>query len=200
MIWYEMPSRLKTRSLNLYPASMNTVYGVKWGYINSRGEIELKTRYDYASDFQGNGLAIAGVKDFYEIINVYGEYVVQPKYANISEFSEGRAAVMDNKGFKVIDESGKEITQKYYNFMGNYEEGRALFGNIDLKGNYLYGYLDKQGKEVIFARYESASNFNGGKAVVKIKQGEYALIGINGEQASNLICFVKLHIFNLCKL
>lgn len=107
MIGYEMPSRLKTRGLRLYPTSINTAKGVKWGYINSKGQIVLKTKYDSASDFQGNGLAIVMVKDDYGIINISGQYVVKPKYFNVSEFADGLATVADSKGFKVIDEGGK---------------------------------------------------------------------------------------------
>ncbi|MDP4147646.1 MAG: WG repeat-containing protein, partial [Bacillota bacterium] len=49
------------------------------------------------------------------------------------------------------------------------------------EGKYLYGYLDRQGKEVIPLQYEFASDFVDGKAVVKIKDNEYALIGPNGD-------------------
>lgn len=167
---------------DLYPASINTVDGVKWGFINSKGEIRIKVKYDDASDFQNNGLSVVGVKDVYGIINTSGKYVVEPRYSSISQFSEGLSVVMGSKGFKLINESGKEITKKDYDYLGNCKDGRVLFGIIDSKGNYLYGYLDKEGKEVIPSKYESAQDFNALKAVVKIKQGEYALIGINGEQ------------------
>ncbi|OFI05942.1 anti-sigma-V factor RsiV [Clostridium acetireducens DSM 10703] len=177
----EILSNIINKENNLYAASIKTVKGVKWGYINDKGNLVIKPEYDFALDFQENGLAIIEIGGFYGIINKEGKYIVEPKYYSISEFSEGRASVIDEEGFKVIDEKGKVITSKPYNYIAMYREGRALFGNPDKEGNYLYGYLDRQGKEVIPAKYEFANNFNKGKAVVKVKEKEYALIGINGE-------------------
>ncbi len=173
---------MKGYEINLYPASINTVYGVKWVYINNKGEIILKVRYDSALGFQSNAVAIVGIKDSYGIIDVKGNYIVEPKYSSIYEFSEGLAVVIDEKGFSVINEDGRVVTQKSYSFIGNYIEKRALFSRSDKQGNSLYGYLDTNGKEVIPAIYETAGDFKKGKAVVKIKQNEFALIETHGER------------------
>ena len=173
---------MKGYEINLYPASINTVNGVKWVYINNKGEIILKVRYDSALDFQSNALAIIGIKDTYGIIDVKGKYIVEPKYGSINQFSEGRAVAIDEKGFSIIGEDGRVVTQKSYSFIGNYTEGRALFSSSNKKGKSLYGYLDINGTELIPAIYEMAGDFKKGKAVVKIKENEFALIGTNGER------------------
>ncbi|WP_051541860.1 WG repeat-containing protein [Clostridium lundense] len=177
----EILLKLKSISMKLFPASIRTVKGVKWGYINNRGTVIIKFQYNSAEDFQDNGLAVAQPRDLYGIINKCGKYVVEPKYSSINKFSEGRAIVIDSKGFKVIDEEGNEITSKAYNYISDFKEGRAVFANSDNSGKYTYGYLDKGGKEVIPAKFESASDFKDGKAVVKIKDGEFGLIGTWGQ-------------------
>lgn len=165
---------------NLYPVSSKTATGVKWGYMNPRGKIQIKQIFDQAMEFQGNGLAVVGKNGKYGLINHGGNFVVQPIYDSISDFSEGRAQVIDEQGFKVIDTSGKVITSKVYSFIGSYENGRALFGEALENGQYLYGYLDRQGKEVVPATFLTAHEFQGDKAVVQLPSNEYALINKNG--------------------
>ena len=138
-------------------------------------------KYEMARDFQENGLAIVQVNNLTGIINSDGYFIVNPKYDTISPFSEGRATVIDSEGFKVIDESGKVITQKAYSIISDYQEGRAVAANTNEQGEYLYGYLNRRGNEVIALSYESASNFINGKALVKMKAGNYALIDLTGK-------------------
>ncbi|MCM8712093.1 WG repeat-containing protein [Clostridium sp. SYSU_GA19001] len=168
------------RRVNLFTASVKTLHGTKWGYINSRGRFKILPQFEYAKDFQNNGLAIVTLNNVDGIINSLRRYVVRPKYENIMDFSEGLAVVIDKSGFKVIDETGREITCKSYSFISNFSNGRAYFALSDAHGNYLYGYLDREGKEVIPAKYLNASDFKDGKAVVHVKENVYALIDLNG--------------------
>lgn len=181
----EVMSKSRNRVTKLYPASIKTVNGVKWGYIDEKGNFIIKPQFKYAGDFNENGIAIVEVDNLYGIINMKGEYILNPKYDTIDEFSEGRAVAIDSNGFNLIDEMGREVTDKPYNFIGSFQEGRALYADVDNAGNWIYGYLDRQGKEVIHAAYESASDFKDKKAIVKVKNGEYALIGLNGEVLKN---------------
>ena len=175
--------KLKCREedINLYPASIKNSEGILWGYINNKGQLIIEPKYSQALDFQDNGLAIVQLDNLYGIINEFGKYVVEPKYESISQFSQGRATVIDSKGFKVIDEKGREITSKAYNYIGTYKEGRAVFGNSSGNGAYLYGYLDREGREVIPNKYQTASDFKDEKAVVKVKENEFRLINKNGQ-------------------
>lgn len=167
--------------INLYPAPSKTVQGVKWGYINEKGKMKIKQIYDHAMDFQENGLAIVEVNGKFGLIKPDGTYLVQPRYESIYPFSEGRAVVIDDEGFKVIDEKGKIVTIKPYTFIGSYSNDRAVFSQLTGEGSYLYGYLDRQGKEIIPAKYILANDFYDEKAVVKTAPQEFALINKNGE-------------------
>jgi hypothetical protein len=170
-----------SRMVYLFPAAVKGIGGSKCGYINDKGVFVLPAKYEMARDFQENGLAIVQLNNLTGIINSDGYFIVKPKYDTISPFSEGRAIVIDGEGFKVIDENGKEITSKGYSFIGDYQEGRAITANTNEQGEYVYGYLNRRGKEVIPLSYESASDFQNGKALVKIKGGNYALIGLTGQ-------------------
>ncbi|EJO5349283.1 WG repeat-containing protein [Clostridium botulinum] len=174
---------LNSPNINLYPAPRNTEEGVRWGYINDKGKFIINPVYDLALKFQSNGLAVVEIHNFYGIIDKNGDYIVKPKYDFISEFSEGRAIVIDNERFNIINETGEELISKgkNYNYIGDFKDKRALYGIIDPNKGYIYGYLDREGNEVIKAKYETANDFYKGKTIVKIKDNEYALININGE-------------------
>jgi hypothetical protein len=169
------------RAVYLFPAIVKMAGGSKWGYIDTNGEFEISPMYDHASDFQDNDLAIVRLLDRDGVIDSSSYFIVKPKYDTINPFSEGRATVIDSKGFRVIDESGKEITSKSYSFIDDFKEGRALIADTNEKGRYLYGYLNRRGKEILPLEYESASEFNQEKAVVQMKDGNYALIGLTGK-------------------
>jgi hypothetical protein len=170
------------RVINLYPISVMTVSGTQWGYMNDRAAIYITPRYDYAYEFQRNGLAAVSLNDQYGLIRLNGEYVVKPSYNYINEFIEGRAVVIGEKGFGVIDEAGKVLTHKDYDYIGTYHNGRALYSRTDSEGRSSYGYLDLQGQEVIPAQYRTANDFTDGKAVVQVSDQEYALIGLDGQR------------------
>lgn len=174
--------QLVKQNVDLYPASVKTDRGTKWGYINDNGQIVIKPQYDYADDFQENGLAIVTLLDKNGLINRQNQYVIVPKYSSITRFTQGRAAVIDNQGFHVINEKGEVLTTKPYSFIGMYQEGRALFSQVDPQGVSRYGYLDRDGNEVIPATYENGTDFNEGRAVVQAKKNEFVLIGRNGER------------------
>jgi hypothetical protein len=175
----------KSRGVYLFPVTLKEIGGNKWGYINEKGKMILTPIYEHAGDFQDNGLAIVRLMDHSGVIDSNGYFIVKPKYDTINPFSEGRATVITNQGFKVIDESGKETTSKAYSFIGDYKEGRALIADTDEDGQYLYGYLNRRGKEVLPLEYVAASDFSDGKAVVKNKDGTYSLIGLAGKIIKN---------------
>jgi hypothetical protein len=172
--------KLRVPLVNLYPAPIRTAEGKRWGFINDKGEFIIKPQYDYAYDFQSNGLASVSINNLFGLIDTIGKFVVKPQYQSIIHFSEGRAAVITNKGFNIIDEKGNELAKKSYSFIGNFNNGRALVSDTNSEGKYLYGYLDLQGNEIIPLKYENASDFKKDKAVVKLKDNEFLLIDIDG--------------------
>jgi len=178
----QFATQLTLVTTDLYPASVKTANGVKWGYIDSRGQFRIPPQFDFAEDFQSNGLAVVQVGNRSGLIDRAGAFLVTPTYSTITSFTEGRAQVVDDRGFQVMDETGGIITREPYDYIGMYQNGRALYADTDAQGRYLYGYLDRSGQEVIPRRYLSATDFLDGKAVAQVAEREYALIGRNGER------------------
>ncbi|MBM7607371.1 hypothetical protein JOD29_000608 [Lysinibacillus composti] len=164
----------------LLPASIKKIGGTFWGFVNESGDFVIEPQYDYVFDFQENGLARVEKNGLYGLIDLQGNYIVQPRYRWIEPFSEGRAAVqtVNEKlpSYKLIDETGKGITKKYYNFIGSFYDGRAVF-----QQDHLYGYLTRNGREVIPPIYTSAEHFSDGKAIVKLSDNYYYLLDVNGK-------------------
>lgn len=173
---------LIAREIQLYAATVKTARGNYWGFINEIGVMVIPPQYEFAFDFQDNGLAIVQINDHFGVIDQVGRYVVKPSYDSINPFSEGRAIVLEHHDFYIIDEAGKILTSNAFEFIGDFHEGRALFHQLDDLEDSKYGYLDLQGRVVIPPQYQAANNFTEGKALVKIKDSEYALIGRDGER------------------
>lgn len=164
----------------LHPAPFKLKEGTRWGYINNEGRTVIEPRYEYAEDFQENGLAIVQRNDKSGLIDSSGREKVRPAYSFIAPFSEGRAVVSDAKGYTLIDERGKQVTAARYDYLNSLHEGRAMFSKQSTTGTSHYGYLDAQGKEVLPAVYEDASDFMNGTALVKLGEREFALIDPQG--------------------
>lgn len=173
---------MNNKSNFLYCAALKTKTGKKWGFINEDGEFEIQPLYEYAFDFQKNGLATVQIDGLYGCIDDAGQFVIAPRFETMIDFSEARATVVLKDGFHVIDETGQVLTKKGYNFISMYQEGRAMFSNKDMHGKFRYGYLNKAGEEIIPLQYESASDFKDGIAVVKIKEEKFALIDQYGNE------------------
>lgn len=173
-------SALCHSSITLYPATASKIGGIKWGYINENGTFLIEACYDWAEDFQENGLAVVTIDDLLGIINQEGEYVVTPQYKSIGGFAEGRAIASDAKNMLLIDEKGK-VVFKTKDYVGGMQGGRSLFSKEDETNGVLYGFIDKDGVIVIPAQYRSAGNFNHGKAVVQLQNESYAMIDLNGK-------------------
>ncbi|GAE05518.1 WG repeat-containing protein [Paenibacillus sp. JCM 10914] len=173
------------RSIDLFPASVKIIGGTKWGYINQAGQWIIAPQFEEANDYQANGLAIVSTMGKYGIIDRTGRYVVEPIYQSISPYSEHRAAVLDAEGFRLIDEKGHVLTRQAYPYISSVQHGRAVFNIASTtdSGSSRYGYLDAQGRVAIPAQYAEANDFDkNGKAVVKMNDREYALIGLQGQQ------------------
>lgn len=175
---------LRARASELYRVKVKTIGGNFWGFINENGVMVIPPQYELVEDFQDNGLAWVLMNNHHGLIDQSGKYVVKPVYDSITDFSEGRAIVLNDSGYNVIDETGRVLIPNAYESIGDYSEGRASFSQRDDQGVSKYGYLDLLGKVAIPSQYQAANDFTKGKALVKIKDSEYALIGLNGERSA----------------
>lgn len=180
-------STMNKRGTSLFLIAEKTTDGTKWGYINAEGESVIPLQYSEARDFQKNGLAVVAQKQKYGLVELSGEYLVEPIYTSISPYVEQRAIVtVDEYHFAMLNEEGKKITEQTYPFISKSAGNRSIYStettNSSGSSVIQYGYLDSEGNEVIPAQYEEASDYDQQKAIVKIKEYEYALINEIGER------------------
>ncbi|MFR1707736.1 MAG: WG repeat-containing protein [Clostridium sp.] len=173
-------SDLKKSCVDLYPALMYTKYGSFYGYINSDGNFIISPIFSSATNFNENKLAIVCKDNYCGVININGEYVVPPIYNSIGPFIESRAVYVQGDVMGVIDENGNIITKKPYTFVGNYSDSLALVGSQTPANEYLYGYIDRYGNEVIPPIYMEGSDFKNNYALVKDRNGIYKVIDKSG--------------------
>ncbi|GAA0176677.1 hypothetical protein SH2C18_00540 [Clostridium sediminicola] len=173
-------SKRKIDLQKLYPALTNNRDGPIYGYINRKGKFILKPKYQNANDFNKFNIAIVQENNLTGAINPKGEYVIKPIYDNINSFKEGRATYILNGNMGVMDEKGNIMTNKPYNYVGDYKESRAMIGILNSTNSYTYGYIDRFGNEIIPPKFSQANDFIDGVVLVKIKDKKYALIDLYG--------------------
>lgn len=127
-----------------------------------------------------------GAKSQVGLIDRNGQFVVEPIYRSITDFSDGCAIVSDsNKIYKVIDEKGKVLFENEGR-IEKFSNGAAVFrrkvGNSELSG-----YIDPSGKIMIEAKYKLAYEFSKDqKALVNLEDGKYAIVDKTGNVLSML--------------
>lgn len=115
---------------------------------------------------------------------------ISPFYEEFSAIKKGNQwAFINSKGVKVIDfrdnlvccKNGTGIISDTYPVFSG---GRCLIRKL-INGVYNYGYIDKNGNEVITPQYLNASNFKDGYAIVITVEKE--IVGFNKVLGKNVI-------------
>ena len=132
------------------------------GYVSTYQLVkELRiTRYEYFPE----GLRAICLFDKWGFINPKGEIVIDFVYHYVSCFCEGLARVGQPLGLVIeycfINEEGKIISEWYIDAK-DFSEGLAAVRRSDK-----WGFIDKQGKEVIKPKYSYVVSFSEGLAFV----------------------------------
>ena len=130
---------------------------------------------------------VRGNDQYYGFILHDGTVVVQPKYIEAHEFSEGLAAVMDtNHRWSFINTAGKRvfILPSYVSKVGDFSEGLCWFRNSNTD---LVGFVDRTGKVVIRPQWNFAHNFSDGLAAV----GNGRTLGDPWFEIGNLLGYIN---------
>lgn len=169
------------KDLQLYRIQVNNLFG----YIDSNGEVIIKPKFTFASDFK-DGLAYARVDSAVGYINKSGDF----KFSTILvkeetlfgdsvyyiPFYEQNPFLLDGSDFNLIM-STAESMKKPSDSDIEFSDGLALF--FDVK-SLKYGYINKRGKFKIPSNYSNGGRFINGLARVKI-DGKYGFINLNGD-------------------
>jgi hypothetical protein len=140
------------------------------GYIDSTGNFIVPPNFSYVSAFS-EGLALVQPKGSYKYgyINRKGEMVIEPIYELSLPFTEGVATVKmtganGKSFFRIIDKQGRIIADHLqYSFAGIFREGLAGVESYD----HRWGFIDRNGKEVIAPRFSSVRLFRNGLSMIQ---------------------------------
>ena len=108
------------------------------------------------------------------VINTLGEVVVELIYDNISEFSEGFAAVKLDGLWGFINNLGDIVIPLQFSFAGSFHEGLAKVTNAE----GLTGYINILGEVAIHFQFYYGHNFSEGIAFVSNPIDGYIFITV----------------------
>jgi hypothetical protein len=137
---------------------------------------------------ENDPLFLVSVDLRFGFINKSGDMVIKPQFFEARDFSEGLAAVKNDKNkWGYINKSGKLVIDFQFALAADFSEGlaRVLVGPDMFDG--LTGYIDKRGHTIIEPRYEikelrmpEYGNFSEGLAVFE-KDGKMGFIDKTGK-------------------
>ena len=161
----------------------------KWGYIDRTGQIVIPIAFDAAELFSGGVAAVAKIQTtnvttfFY--INRNGEPLLDKQYLfdTALPFGEGLAPVRSlGQYFRYIDQSGKTVINdpsRPFLSAGVFRDGLAPV-NLHATDGMRWGYIGKDGKLGVTARFAAAQPFTEGLAAVQMLDGKWGYINTKG--------------------
>jgi hypothetical protein len=157
--------------------------GDNYGYIDRKGNVVIPFIYHKAGRFNG-GVAIVASSDEgnkWGYIDKAGKYVLEPVYNYATSFSEGMAFVVREGGVpEAIDKNGVvKFSLPDAQSADIFNDGLAAVGILGPRGE-VWGFVNKQGKQVIPAAYSAVSYFSEGKCAVMNSTGAWGYINKNG--------------------
>lgn len=158
-----------------------------FGFINSKGKlvIPLKEYHNVHSFFSGFAKIQSLDNKLYSFIDTSGKQIVEFKYSDAKNFSEGFAAIQENdrndvmtgKYWGFINKKGEEIISCKYFLVSSFSEGLAAVKKLPEKiksriyeSDILSHYIDIKGNTVISGDFNYAMPFSNGIAVVGNKR------------------------------
>ena len=153
----------------------------RYGYINSQYKVVIEPMYSFADNFI---LGYAFVKRMFPdgekatIIDVYGNI----KYEMWFDYIGGneRTILLKNANtFYVISKLDFSITKEYLD--ANYDgKGDLIPVHQHIGVDDMYGFIDKEGTEIIPLIYDCVRNFASNKLATVKRFGEYNAVDLSG--------------------
>lgn len=133
-------------------------------YISKSGAKLFAKDFDYCMPFSEDRAFVNENGEWY-IIDTKGEKIGDMSFGPYTKtvpsiFKEGRAVVVKDGKYGIIDKDGQYVVLPKYDMMSDITEGGVIFAK-----DGLFGYMDINGRIIIAPRYESLSAFKNGLAV-----------------------------------
>lgn len=126
------------------------------GFINRRNKAEIPIKYIAIRAFKEGFYAAYLEKQGWGFLNWSGKAVIPHQYRDANSFYEGMAAVQDfRKYWGFINTKGEEITEFKFDEVQYFSGGLAA---VQIKDKW--GFIDKQGKWVIYPKFEKVFDYD----------------------------------------
>ena len=170
---FKLPPQVYTQNGNL----------LTWDYFEEFGLFSEELAYVPAINLSQPGEAIYGY------INNIGSIVIKPSFVNAGNFSEGIAVVSRYNNYNelkwgAIDKAGKTVVEFIYSSRPtDFKNGLSRVKTSDGK----YGFINKNGKLIINTKYNWATEFYNG----------FALIGTNANDVASKSILINKNDFHI---
>lgn len=137
-----------------------------WGYIDTLGRIVVNPTYTFAQDLV-NGVGIVECEGKWGMVDKNAKVLIPCRYDGVAflENTENKIVriYIKEPKYGLIDTLGELRVSAVYDEIGSFSEGR-----LAVKRKGMWGYVDRDGLEVIPCRFKQVSNFSEGLAAVKL--------------------------------
>lgn len=141
----------------------------KKGMIDQSGNYVLEPKYEYISAFTDDQYAVSEDGEKCGVISLDGAYIISPSFKMILPLEYGLAVAENTDGlWGYIDSNGKTVIDFQYDSANSFTaDGFATVFDGDN-----YGFIDRQGNWKIKPQFPYAGNFENGRAVVLLYEGQ----------------------------
>ena len=146
------------------------------GWIDRTGKIVFSRNGNEGNFFEG-GLMPMPKEGKWGFVNKDFKFVIEPQFKWVTDFYEGRAEFTVNHKSGFIDTSGKIVVPAKYDMVWPFHDGIASV-RLDIqdgthmteegeepKYRFQYGFIDRDGNEIIALQFEEATHFSEGYAM-----------------------------------
>ena len=97
----------------------------KWGYINQAGDVEIPLTYKSVWGFIDGLAKVQTFDNKMGFIDTDGNWIIEPTFDEVTEFSEDRAVFRNGINYGFIDKRGKVIIPAEYERAYSFKNGLA---------------------------------------------------------------------------
>ncbi|MCB0642664.1 MAG: WG repeat-containing protein, partial [Phaeodactylibacter sp.] len=138
----------------------------EWGYVDTLGQMVISPAFSFAQDFV-NEVGIVEYHGKWGMVSMAGDELIPCRYDRVAFLENTNNQIIrvykQDEKYGVIDTSGQLRVNLVYDEIGSFKDGR-----LSVKRNGLWGFVDRNGLEVIPCRFSGVNNFSEGLAAVKV--------------------------------
>ncbi len=152
---------------------------IKYGYINTKGELQIPLQFTQAAPFSEGLAAVSGPNGKYGFIDTKGNFVIEPTYDFCHSFHEGLAGVKTAQGLGYINQKGETVIDLQYLRIGTFHNGTSYamlpesheVWLINTKGERLKRITEA--KEIFYANKQNQNSILCTEEIVQLPNGAH---------------------------